>query len=54
MSQIVDGLVLGDLGFAGAFGLSLVVAVAKHDRCADERKLFADFAFEEAFVRPVE
>ncbi len=40
-------------GFAGAVGLRLIGAVAEHDRRTDEGVFFADFAFKEAFPRPV-
>lgn len=42
------------LYFAFALGLRLIVAIAKHNRRTNKRILFADFAFEEAFVGPME
>lgn len=41
-------------GFAGAVGLGLVVSVTKHNWCADEGVFFADFALQEALIRPVQ
>lgn len=44
----------GSLRLAGAVALGLVAAVGEENWGADERKLFADFAFEETFIRPME
>ena len=41
-------------GLACTIGLRLVIAIAKHNRCTDEWKFLADFAFEKTLVRPVE